>query len=410
MSGALRRGWIQQEVRFGALSHTVVAPFVRNCLVTREFALLGSFLRRRASALSWLFERARLEPSYADMADKEHSNYSFQEKMAEELMGALLQTVSPSMGERSNVSQAIDSWVLSNLGEFSPAANEEFQRLIAHLDPGKLGAEKAAAAREHAARVAIDAALHALRAALPTVPRCLADLNQMLCAPQTFSPTDLFCAVQLIRSFCESELTTESDAYVAMIQCAATLAGLKWAASDAVDTFENAAVLRLCWATLIQHIASKQGYRGRMFCFRMQRSDPQCWTAGLGALSSLYAKLASLAAVNRARDDSFTIRIDGCGPVAVCVVFELLCARVNAIYILRAKGSKHPDLILTRGLSTPVVADRDLNRGAGTGGLGLQPNMGLGDIPEESTFASNTPHPHASHNDIVALLIGAATQ
>ena len=168
--GALRRGWIQQEVRFGALSHTVVAPFVRNCLVTREFALLGSFLRRRASALSWLFEGARLEPSYADMADEERANYSFQEQRAEALMG-LHTFSSPSKGERSNVSEAIDSWVLSNLGEFSPAANEEFQRSIAHLDPGELGAEKAAAAHEHAARVAIDAALDALRAVLPAVPR-----------------------------------------------------------------------------------------------------------------------------------------------------------------------------------------------------------------------------------------------
>jgi hypothetical protein len=122
---ALRRGWIQQEVRFGALSRTAVDPFVRDCLMTRQFGLLGSVLRRRPSAMSWLCEAVQLEPNYADMADAHRANSQLDQLRAERLLG-IQTTASPQSGEESNVAAAIRSWLLSHLDELSPAADQEF--------------------------------------------------------------------------------------------------------------------------------------------------------------------------------------------------------------------------------------------------------------------------------------------
>jgi hypothetical protein len=63
---------------------------------------------------------------------------------------------------------------------------------------------------------------------------------------EKFDPGNVFSAVQLLRSFAESTLTFEEDAYVASTQCAAAAAGFEWVhhSDPLVEIFENTAVLR----------------------------------------------------------------------------------------------------------------------------------------------------------------------
>jgi len=116
----------------------------------------------------------------------------------------------------------------------------------------------------------------------------LDDFVDELVAPQPFVASDVFSAVRLIRSVVESSLTFEEDAVVATTQCAAFHAGLPWVARPNPDAelFENTAVLRQCWATIVSRVAD--GAVGDVpYHFRMRRSDARLWSAGLGHVPGL---------------------------------------------------------------------------------------------------------------------------
>jgi hypothetical protein len=278
---ALRRGWIQQELSFGRLDRTVVAPFVVDCVLTKSFGLLGSLVRRRASAMTWLlssypaadkFGRPMTAPNTADLNDSESCDVWVLRNNARGLIGNLNHE-SPADGESSCVSAAIAMLLAAELSQSYPGVSS------------------------------VNTMVAQIRRRLPALPPVVEQLVTELCKPQRFDPGNVFCAFQLLRSFSESALSVETDAPVAMTQCAARSAGFAWMAPTTVGAGEksagitpnaaehhNAAVLRACWATIVD-AASTNTQETATFTFAMRRTDSQHWTAGLGAIAELQAKL-----------------------------------------------------------------------------------------------------------------------
>ena len=142
---ALRRGWIQQEVSFGRLNTAVVSEFVRECIGSSHFGLLGTLLRRRAVALGWFLretgsqsgpglgeqEKERDMLSLLNIADMHDANVMFDySDTIKKYLGLPcgLFTGSPSKGVSSQVESAIREVVVKTLkasGKF-PAEAKRF--------------------------------------------------------------------------------------------------------------------------------------------------------------------------------------------------------------------------------------------------------------------------------------------
>jgi len=300
---ALRRGWIQQEISYGKLDAEIVRHFVQMCIAEGEFGVLGTFLRRRTRTVAWLFEKVDRgygdKPNYVDLQGET--------KMAAPSMGmwpsisrafgAMVLVASPVADESSSTVRAVHDVVKSAFFE----ANADTVTVPNPADlPGwtDLSEEDRNEKRyEHVDAVA-EAQNEYFESNLPLVSRGLGpfldEVVDSLCAFQPFDPTDFFSAVQLIRSFTESALTYEEDAFVATTQHAAATGGFKWHAdADAsVEAYENTAVLRACWATVVKHV-SKQDWMEAPLQFHMHRSDARAWTAGFGAVPEVQKACSS---------------------------------------------------------------------------------------------------------------------
>jgi len=99
------------------------------------------------------------------------------------------------------------------------------------------------------------------------------ELTDVICAPNMFDPRDMFCAQSLLRSFAESKLTFETDAYVAMIQVPAISCGVT-SINNIKDPYTT--VLRLCWLRIL---ASDEDFE-----FSINRELENDWTLGLHEL------------------------------------------------------------------------------------------------------------------------------
>lgn len=231
---SLRRGWIQQEISYGSLNREVISNFVYYCLTSSDYSSLLRLLRRRATALNWFNQCVQYDTSYNKSNEKyELALYSSYFKLSP--------TFIPN-----NPDEAL-SYLSTYLGELK---------------------------RDHA-----------------TWNNFQEKLIYEICKKQIFQSHDVFCAYQLIRSFAESSLKYEQDAYVAMLECAAYESGYGWDVSTPCsnETYvvdRNLQILYDCWKTLLH----KANDTKISFSFRVERQLPLARSMGLRNIESYLSK------------------------------------------------------------------------------------------------------------------------
>jgi len=195
LSLSLRRGWIQQEISFGKLNNEAVKKFVESSIKNEDFGILGTLVRRRAQALKWSFEKVDIK-------------------------------VEPNMNDDS-INPNIKSKLKGACGFLGPSPPNRFSPLTSKSTPTSITGCIEKLVKSQSSKSFVD------------------ELTSVLCEVNKFDPNDLFSAFSLLRSFAESELTYEADAYVAMTQVPAVSCGL----ADMNDPYLT--VLRKCWLTLL---------------------------------------------------------------------------------------------------------------------------------------------------------------
>ena len=289
LSSSLRRGWIQQEISYGCLQRDIVNEFVKVSIEKKDYSNLGTLIRRRAYALKWAFDKAKSlgkmdDRKTPDMVDKDkdapvHKHINFK-----------LFDSSPPRGDNSNVYECIKLLV-----EESSVSDSSF----------------------------ID------------------DLTNALCMRNRFNPDDIFCVQSLLRSFAESALTYEEDAYIAMTQVSAISCGLTKV--DAINPL--LAVLRISWLKILEDLG-KNSLR-----FSMSRSLETDWTLGL---PELFSHIKS--AIER-KDDYLvieTVEIDEKKSTKIIFTFGGLDHRLKDVYVT---SSKSCDMSKSKKKGTTVFVD-----------------------------------------------------
>ena len=226
LSLSLRRGWIQQEISFGRLNRDVVCDFVKSSLLKNDYGNLGTLIRRRACAIKWSFEKIQsLENVPGNICNPDicpeqikKFNKGIYESRVHFILG--LFRLSPLGRTNSNVYECISFLV-----------NKENENSFTE------------------------------------------ELTDVLCRRNVFDPRDTFCAQSLLRSFAESRLTYETDAYIAMTQIPALSCGI-----TTVDEIKDPymTVLRLCWLSILES--------DEYFEFSINRELESDWTLGLHEL------------------------------------------------------------------------------------------------------------------------------
>eukprot|EP01050_Picozoa_sp_SAG11_P014657 SAG11_NODE_1828_length_4196_cov_3.555528_1_plen_338_part_00 len=208
----------------------------------------------------------------------------------------------------SAVDSAVQTFVAVQICKEMPAAELRFGEPLCTAIANVATADRY---RPELAHVAAEICLHFLEQAMAArlLEPFIEKLSERLCSPQTFDPQDVHCAYQLIRSFAESTITFEVDVPAAMTQVAAIAAGVVW------TPLEYDTILKMCWATVVRHVASSPFREGNelMFQMSMRRIAPEHWTAGLGYLPQLQEKVVASRQVNQAGlcsgDSSFRVRV-----------------------------------------------------------------------------------------------------
>ncbi len=235
---ALRRGWIQQEVTFGQLQHTVVRDFVYSCVQREEYSALGTLIRRRPRAMHWVF--GRYEQLKKLIEDEEKHKKDEEIIMKDRLIRGFNPAEIAYPKDKTLNFRGLLNLLECNIFNCSPS-----------LDTPNMTAD--------------NFINHIINHRLINKEEFRDELVTKICERSAFDPTDLFCSQSLLRAFAESELTYEQDAYFAMVQCPALLCGLS--PDD---------VLRACWRTILTS--------GTTLSFRINRKSKLDWTLGLPEL------------------------------------------------------------------------------------------------------------------------------
>jgi hypothetical protein len=352
---SLRRGWIQQEISFGRLPVDIVKSFIKECIRRSKFELLGTFIRRRHKAIGVI------EDSSQDSIERKLVTFSPMQVRENNMSGELAITnafhhICGHDGYKVKSQDELHFEDLSTPQGASPgfpAANDPCfnfadlndqetggrywslsQQMGMIMNPSIFQGSPQMSVTQSSA-IAKNLRNKILSLEGIELELFIDKLTSSSSEPNTFDPTSFFSAYQLLRSFAESRLTYENDAYFAMVECAAISYGIPihhfTAANDENISDSFSEIFKMCWNTLLSTHCTVSG---NIFSFSMSRTQPQEWALGLRVLSPL------LAAAAYQQKQNFVVKISNCpfeDTKNTYLIFEFKAKSVSKVLIFKEK-------------------------------------------------------------------------